>query len=129
MAEGQSQEDPRVQVETARKAFEQEFERFADLRLDGVGLADAEAMLQEIAALKIKHTGKKSAIAGAMKLIGKVAPEERGNFGQFVQSVEKEIVARIEGAESKLNKVISKAKIERERIDVTIPGRRPRTGL
>jgi phenylalanyl-tRNA synthetase alpha chain len=98
------------------------------LSVGGLGLTDAEMLLREVAELKIKHTGKKSAISGAMKLIGKVAPEERGNFGQFVQSAEKEIVSEIEVAESKLNEVISKAKIERERLDVTIPGRRPRTG-
>ena len=117
------------QVRDIQKAFEQEFERFTDLSVDGVAIGDAEAMLREMGGLKIRHTGKKSAIAGAMKLIGKVAPDERGNFGQFVQSVEKEIVAKIEDVESKLNGVISKAKIESERLDVTIPGRRPRTGL
>jgi phenylalanyl-tRNA synthetase alpha chain len=116
------------QVEDIRKAFEQEFERFADLRVDGLGVGDAEGLLLEVGDLKIRHTGKKSAITGAMKLIGKVAAEERGNFGQFVQSVGKEIASKIEGLESTLNEIISKARIERERLDVTIPGRRPRTG-
>ena len=116
------------QVRDIQKAFEQEFERFADLSVDSIPAGDAEAMRRDLNELKIKHTGKKSAIAGAMKLIGKVAPEDRGKFGQFVQSVEKEIVLQIEGTESKLNEVISKAKIERERLDVTIPGRRPSTG-
>ncbi|MBK8467314.1 MAG: phenylalanine--tRNA ligase subunit alpha [Chloracidobacterium sp.] len=120
--------EERQTVEETRKAFEQEFERFADLSVEGIASVDAEALLRDLNELKIRHTGKKSAFAGAMKLIGKVAPEERGNFGQFVQSVEKEIVSKIEDAESKLNEVISKAKIERERLDVTIPGRRPRTG-
>src|SRR5437763_14393604 len=116
------------EVHKIREAFEQEFERFADLRVDGIGLTDAEILLRELNELKIKHSGKKSAIAGAMKLIGKVAPEERGKFGQFVQSVEKEIVSTIEQVESSLDEYISKAKIERERLDVTIPGRRPRVG-
>ena len=115
-------------VETIRTAFTAEFERFADLGLDGIALNDAEVMLREVGELKIKHTGKKSAIADAKKLIGKVAPEERGNFGQLVQSVEKEIVSSIESTEAKLNEFIINAKIERERLDVTLPGRRPRTG-
>jgi phenylalanyl-tRNA synthetase alpha subunit len=101
--------EERKKIEEIREAFEQEFGRFADLKLDAVAIADAEAMLRDVAELKIRHTGKKSAIAGAMKLIGKIAPEERSNFGQFVQSVEKQIVARIDEAESKLNAVISKA--------------------
>jgi phenylalanyl-tRNA synthetase alpha chain len=120
--------DEKDKVEAIRTVFTTEFERFADLSLDGTPLSDAEAMLRELGELKIKHTGKKSAIADAKKLIGKVAPEERGNFGQFVQSVEKEIVSSIESAETKLNEFITNAKIERERLDVTLPGRRPRAG-
>ncbi|MGQ0542194.1 MAG: hypothetical protein ACT4O9_10165, partial [Blastocatellia bacterium] len=74
------------QINSILRAFEQEFGRFADLILDGVGLSDAEAKLREIGELKIKHVGKKSALAEAKKLIGKVAPEERREFGQFVQT-------------------------------------------
>ncbi len=120
--------EERRQVELIREAFEQEFGRFADLSVDGLAIDDAEALLRDVGELKIKHTGKKSAIAGAMKLIGKVAPEDRGTFGQFVQSIEKDIAAKIESIESELSGVIAAAKIERERLDVTIPGRRPKTG-
>ena len=120
--------EERDKVEAVKAAFVNEFAQYAALSFDGISLEGAEAKLREVAELKIKHTGKKSAIAGAMKLIGKVAPEERGSFGQFVQSIETEIVSSIEDAEAKLNAVISKAKIERERLDVTMPGRRPRTG-
>ncbi|MFN2501552.1 MAG: phenylalanine--tRNA ligase subunit alpha [Pyrinomonadaceae bacterium] len=116
------------QVRRIHKAFEQEFERFADLQLGGIALSDAEAMLREVGELKIKHTGKKSAIARAMKLVGKVAPEERGKFGQFVQSIERQIVKTIDTATTKLTGHISALKTEAERLDVTIPGRRPRAG-
>ncbi|MFN0279368.1 MAG: phenylalanine--tRNA ligase subunit alpha [Pyrinomonadaceae bacterium] len=120
--------EERQAIEEIRKAFEQEFERFADLSLEGLSLVEAETLLREVGELRIKHTGKKSEIAGAMKLIGKVLPEERADFGQLVQSIEKEIASKVENTELQLNEVISKAKIERERLDVTIPGRRPRTG-
>ena len=120
-------QEQRDQVTEISKAFETEFERFADLNLNG-SLSDVEALLREIGELKIRHTGKKSEIAGAMKLVGKVAAEERAEFGQFVQSVEKEIVVRIEEVESRLEEFISDAKIERERLDVTLPSRRSRVG-
>ncbi len=118
----------KAQVEQIGEAFEQEFGRFADLRLDGVSLPDAEALLRELGELKVKHTGKKSAVSGAMRLIGGVAPEERAALAQVVQSVEKSIVSKLEATEEKLNDFISNARIERERLDVTLPGRRPRTG-
>src|SRR5690606_38726121 len=70
----------------------------------------------------------KSELAQSKKLIGKVNAEERGTFGQYVQAVEYEITTRLEAVESRLTDFISKARIERDRLDVTIPGRRPRTG-
>ena len=122
--------EQKQQVEKIRQAFNQEFGRFADLRvqISELNLADAENFQRELAELKTGHTGKKSEIAGAKKLIGKVAPEDRGAFGQFVQTVEREITSAIEDVENQLNDFIAEAKSERERLDVTLPGRRPRVG-
>ena len=119
--------EERAKVEAALAAFAKDFEYFEKLQLNG-SLADAEARLRDVNELKVRHTGKKSAISEAKKLIGKVAPEERGAFGQFVQATEKEIVSRIEQLESRLNDHISNARTEAERLDVTLPGRRPRVG-
>ncbi len=120
--------DERATVEAARDAFDQDFENFNDLNTNGRGLADIEEMLRTVGEIKVRHTGKKSALAESKKLIGKVAPEKRGEFGQFVQSIEKSIVERIEAVEASLSESLSKAKTEAERLDVTIPGRRPRQG-
>ena len=117
-----------IEIQRIQEAFEQEFGRFADLSVEGLAIGEAETLLRRVGELKIRHTGKKSAIAGAMKLIGKVAPEDRGSFGQFVQAIEKDIAAKIDSVESVLNDVIASAKIELERLDVTIPGRRSETG-
>ena len=122
--------EAKQQVEQIREAFEREFGRFASLRhgVSGISLPEAEALGRELAELKTRHTGKKSEISDAMKLIGKVAPEQRGEFGQFVQAVGKQIADAIEEAEGALRDFISEAKAESERIDVTLPGRRPRAG-
>jgi phenylalanyl-tRNA synthetase alpha chain len=123
-------EEQRQQIEGIREAFKAKFERFANLRstTSDLKLATAQSLSRELAEFKIKHTGKKSEIAEAKKLIGKVGPEERGLFGQLVQSVEREIVDAITDAETRLNEYISKEQIERERLDATLPGRRPRVG-
>ncbi|PYS99073.1 MAG: phenylalanine--tRNA ligase subunit alpha [Acidobacteria bacterium] len=120
--------DEKAQVEAARAAFINDFDRFAELNLDGRSLSDAEGILAAVNELKIRHTGKKSAMAATKKLIGKVPADERGEFGQIVQAAETEIVSTIAAVDEQLNEFISKAKIELERLDVTIPGRRPATG-
>ncbi len=121
-------QEQKEKIETIREAFEQEFERFADLSLDGVASADAEVLLRELGELKIRHAGKKSALSGAMNLVGKVEPDQRAGFGQFVQSIRHGITQKIEAAEFELSSLIANSKIELERLDVTIPGRRPQTG-
>jgi phenylalanyl-tRNA synthetase alpha chain len=122
--------EERKQIETVQAAFEQEFERFAHLNggIGGLSLSEAEALQRELGELRIKHTGKKSELANAKKLIGRVAPEDRGAFGQFVQTIEKGIAEKLEQSENALREFIANAKIERERIDVTLPGRRSAAG-
>lgn len=133
MAESQSHEDPTTQVEAASKAFEQEFERFARFAgqpavVEGLTLDQAEAEQRALADLRTRHLGKKSALATCKKSIGRVAPETRAAFGQLVQSREAEIVTAIERAETTLNDYAHSARSQRESIDVTLPGRRPRRG-
>ena len=120
---------PAKEVESAREAFEREFERFA--RFIGsaesgarVSLAEAESELRVLGELRTRHLGKKSVLAGAKKMIGRVPAEARASFGQLVQKTE----AAIADAEAALKATIEAARTARESIDVTIPGRRPRQG-
>jgi phenylalanyl-tRNA synthetase alpha chain len=141
MPEGEKGEGPKLQAEAANKAFEQEFERFARFRRDseltgqdsgGVSietkLKEAESSLRELGEVRSRHTGKKSALAAVKKMIGRVAPEERAGFGQLVQQIEAGIVGGIDEVEASLKVVIADLRIDSERIDVTLPGRRPRRG-
>jgi phenylalanyl-tRNA synthetase alpha chain len=134
MAESQTSEDPRIQVEAARKAFEQEFGRFAGFAASSapvsasLSLSDAEAEQRALAEVRTRHLGKKSALAASKKMIGRVAADDRAAFGQLVQQNEAEITAQIEQAEQFLKSHIESARTAREALDVTLPGRRPRRG-
>jgi phenylalanyl-tRNA synthetase alpha chain len=120
--------------ETVREAFEQEFGRFAHFRaadganLDGLKLADAEGALRELAELRTRHTGKKSALANLKKQIGRVPAEERATFAQSVQQLEAHIAEEIAAVEQALQEYGARLRAERERLDVTLPGRRVRRG-
>ncbi|MCA1592006.1 MAG: hypothetical protein LC754_05030 [Acidobacteria bacterium] len=121
------------QVEAVREAFEREFERFARFRDSEAGTAgstldEAEAALRELADLRTRHTGKKSALSTLMKTIGRVPADERGAFAQRVQQVGAGFGEALDAAEASLKRYISAARVECERIDVTLPGRRPRQG-
>jgi len=115
-------------VETARTDYFKDAAEIEDLDAGSLTLDKVESSLRALGELKNKHTGKKSAIASAKKLIGSVPAEERGAFGQFVQSVEAEIVESLARAEEGLNARRNALEIEQNTIDVTLPGRRPRRG-
>ena len=118
--------EPKQQAELALQTFKNDFQPFNSI--SGLTLAEAENLQKQLADLKIKHTGKKSEIAGLKKLIGRVLPEERGAFGKFIQSIEAEVNQSLAAAETSLKEIIETAKIEREKLDVTLPGNRLKTG-
>jgi len=125
-------QEPVRQVEAANKAFEQDFERFVRFRSSAseasLALAEAEKLERELSELRSRHTGKKSAIAAAKKLIGRVAAEERAAFGQLVQQTEAQMLQAIVEAEQSLKEIIAAKRSEGESLDVTMPGRRVRQG-
>ena len=114
------------------KAFEQDIERFRFI-LDSDALAklDLESSNNQkraLADLRTQYLGKKSELAASKKRIGQVPPEERASFGQLVQSIEENIKTMLDQVELNLDDHISTARTARESIDVTLPGRRPRSG-
>src|SRR5690242_14830740 len=126
MTDSQTELSPEQQVAAARKAFEQEFERFA--RFTRADLEAAVADERALAELRTRYLGKKSLLAATKKLIGRVAPEQRAAFGQLVQSTDASLSQSLDLAEQTLKSYIEQQRTARESIDVTLPGRRPRRG-
>lgn len=122
--------DSATSIAAVREAFEREFERFARLaeRGEALSLREIEEAGRELGELRARYTGRKSPLAALKKQIGRVAAEERAAFGQRVQRLEAELSERLEAAERALRDAGARKRIELERLDVTLPGRRPRRG-
>jgi len=120
------------QVDAVREAFEREFERFVRFRgiplPEDLTLGNAEGFLRELNELRTRRTGRKSDLANLKKMIGRVSADERAEFGQRVQQLEANITQSINNSEVPLMGFVGLAQMERERLDVTLPGRRPRRG-
>jgi len=118
--------------ETINKAFEHDIERFSFIldqpALAKLDLESANAQKRALAELRTQYLGKKSELAASKKRIGQVAPEERASFGQLVQSIEENIKTMLDRIELNLENHITNERTARESIDVTLPGRRPRSG-
>ena len=115
-------------LEDCRSEAFAKLERLADVPVDGIQFAEAEALLRQFKDLSVELTGKKSKISELKKEIGKVEADKRADFAQAVQNLEKKIRGALERGESRLSERISSLREEQESIDVTIPGRRPKEG-
>ena len=130
--------DYRAQADSIREAFGREFGRFArflnredgfvDLSHIDLRLEEAEAELRDLANLRTSFVGRKSEFNALKKTIGRVPIEERHGYGQYLLFTEISITDRLAEAERNLKVYIDEKRKERERIDVTLPGRRPRRG-
>jgi phenylalanyl-tRNA synthetase alpha chain len=146
MPTGVSFEDLKAQADTINEAFGREFKRFErfvgdrqdanflsnllqELVNENYSLKDAETHLRELNELRVRYMGKKSDWAATKKKIGNIAEnEQRSRAGQHLLIIEIGITDNLEGARLHLEKTFEKLRTERERLDVTLPGRRPRRG-
>ena len=127
----------RTQADAVSEAFERQFKRFTRFlnqdndipeSFEGLTLKEAELYLRELEALSTSFTGRKSELSALKKVIGRLPTEERAGFAQHLGAIELGHTGRIAEAERNLKAFIDAARRERERIDVTLPGRRPRRG-
>lgn len=121
------------------EAFKRDFEVFSPLASkdelasssppDFVLTTDSgEKLLVELKALGTRYLGRKSEWADLKKTIGRLSPEARSHFGQFLMLIELGMKDRIARAEKSLKELTEAASTERESIDITMPGRRPSPG-
>lgn len=87
--------------------------------------AGTEESLQE---LRVKYLGKKGAITAVMKGLGALPPEERPIVGQLVNTVKNQLETRLDETLDRVRDASKCERLERERIDVTLPGRRTPRG-
>jgi phenylalanyl-tRNA synthetase alpha chain len=97
--------------------------------------ADFEAALREVKdasslqALRDRFVGRKQgAVTSLMKSLGALAAEVRKTAGQELNAVKDEIEARLQSAQEGLEARLQEDRLARERVDVTLPGRRPSVG-
>ena len=77
--------------------------------------------LQELQELKVKLLGKKSELSNMLKGLGELSAEERPKVGNMVNQVRKEIEENMANAEEKFKAAALNQKLEKEKIDITMP--------
>jgi len=83
--------------------------------------ASGENALQEV---RVRFLGRKGELTGLMKGLGALSAEERPLVGQLVNTIKDEIESRLESAIKAAREQQINQRLQSERIDVTLPGRR-----
>ncbi len=78
---------------------------------------------REISEVRVKYLGKKGSITQVLKSLGALPESERRKIGQRANQLKESTEARVEEALSRIREKDRKEALEREKIDVTLPGR------
>lgn len=100
-------------------------EEIQQLQDQAVGAIQGAADLEGLEELRIRFTGRRSRLRAIMSGIGDLSEQERPAVGQAAGRARKAIEAAL--AES--GRTLEEAARELSRIDVTLPGRRPMSGV
>ncbi len=84
--------------------------------------------IERIEVGRVRFTGRKSGISKLKNKIGQLATDERPTFGEDVRKLGKLLDYSLEFLINFSKKEVVEKVTETNRLDVTLPGRRPRTG-
>jgi len=98
-------------------------QQLADLQGEALAAINAAGDPAALEALRVNYLGKKGGLTEILKGVGKLPPEERPLIGQVVNATKGAINDAFETASVHLEAAADAERIERERVDVTLPGR------
>lgn len=105
--------------------MEQELQRIKEVALAAIKSANDAQALQDV---RVKYLGKKGEVTALLKGLGKLSPEERPKMGALVNEVRQALEAELDALKASMETAALNARLEEEKIDITLPGRAPKTG-
>ena len=97
-------------------------ELMQSLREASIQAINASDNPEVLESLRVKYLGKKAELTAILRQMGKLSAEERPVMGQLANQLRSEIESAIEQRKTELGKVMLERKLEKETLDVTLPG-------
>ena len=105
-------------------------EQLQEIKENGLRELENFADAKELDSIRVRYLGKKGELTAILKQMGKLSPEERPVVGQLANEVRQALEAAVAASQEKLKEKELAARLEKESLDVTLPGRRvPLGGL
>ena len=103
-------------------------ENLTQIREAGLEKITACESLAALQQLRVLYLGKKGPIQDLMKSMKDLPKEERPAFGQQVNALKQTLAEAIEEKKTVLEKQETAARLEKEKIDITLGGRKANVG-
>ncbi len=78
--------------------------------------------LEEVNEIRVRYLGKKGLLTGVLRGMGTLSAEERPRVGQLANEVRSELESFLNRRTSEIKEKVKQARLEAEKIDVTLPG-------
>lgn len=105
------------------------FERLNKLREQGLSEIDKAKTEQKINDVRVKLVGRKSELTEILHSMKDVEPEKRREVGQNVNKVRDLFNQKLDDAKNEIVEKLVEEQLEKEQIDVTLPGRITHLGV
>jgi phenylalanyl-tRNA synthetase alpha chain len=110
-----------MDVEEMQRTLEAEAER------GRIAFAEART-IEELEAARVAVLGRRTRFAEVQRSLGSLGPEDRKRLGQLVNETRATLEALVEARRADLQRSAEDELVGADRIDLTLPGRRPPTG-
>jgi phenylalanyl-tRNA synthetase alpha chain len=99
-------------------------EELETLQKETVASLSQASTEKDVSEIRVKVLGRKGSLTQLLKRLGTIPDEVRKEIGRIANQVKADLEAKIEETLVRLREKERKTALERERIDVTLPGRR-----
>ncbi len=103
-------------------------DRIEEVRSEALEAVKNAANLESLNQVRIQYLGKKGLIPGLMKEMKDLPKEEKPAFGQKVNEAKSEVTESLNAKQQELEVLATAAKLEKEKIDITLSGDTLRIG-
>ncbi|HIJ81895.1 MAG TPA: phenylalanine--tRNA ligase subunit alpha [Desulfuromonadales bacterium] len=103
-------------------------DQLENLRMNALQAIAVASGVEQIQEIRVRILGKKGELTALMKGLATLDAAERPAIGQLVNSLRDEVEAALESAASSARESAKAIRLASERIDITLPGRRPAHG-
>ncbi|WP_332649899.1 phenylalanine--tRNA ligase subunit alpha [Lysinibacillus sp. 54212] len=103
-------------------------QQLKQLEQEALAKIEAASDLKQLNDVRVAYLGKKGPITDLLKGMGKLSAEERPKMGALVNTVRENVTAQLEAKVDLLEERAIQAQLEKESIDVTLPGAAIKSG-